>query len=61
MGHKGAPADYMVESALLLATEPREGVSGLVTYDQRLLKQYGLLDDAKGTGVTSPGSGYSDS
>lgn len=61
MGDKGAPVDYMVESALLLATEPLEEVSGLVTYDQRLLTQYGLLDDAKGTGVTSPGSGYSDS
>ncbi len=60
MGDQGAPVDYMVESALLLATEPLERVSGLVTYDQRLLTEYGLLDDAKGTGVTSPGSGYSD-
>ena len=59
MGDQGAPVDYMVDAALLLATEPLERVSGLVTYDQRLLKEYGRLEDAKGTGVTRPGSGYS--
>ncbi len=59
MGDQGAPVDYMVDATLLLATEPLERVSGLVTYDQRLLKEYGRLEDAKGTGVTRPGSGYS--
>ncbi len=55
----GAPVDYMVDAALLLATEPLDRVSGLVTYDQALLKEYDLLEHAKGTGVTRPGSGYS--
>ena len=55
----GEPVDYMVDAVLLLATEPLERVSGLVTYDQALLYEYGRLEEAKGTGVTRPGSGYS--
>ena len=48
-------------AALLLATEPLEKVSGRVTYSQQILKEFGWIDDAKGTGVDAerPGSGYS--
>ena len=56
---RGEPADYMAQAALLLATEPAEKVNGRVTYDQQILAEYGLLDDAKGRGLISQGSGYS--
>ena len=56
---RGEPADYMAQAALLLATEPVEKVNGRVTYDQQILAEYGLLDDAKGRGLISQGSGYS--
>jgi len=41
------------------ASEPLDLVSGLVTYSQVLLKQYGMLDDGKGIGFEVAGSGYS--
>ena len=49
----------MAKAALVLASEPPEKVSGLVTYSQVLLKQYGMLDDGKGIGFEVAGSGYS--
>ncbi len=57
----GEPASIMARAALLLATEPVEKVSGRVTYSQQILKEYGQLDTAAGTGVDprQPGSGYS--
>ena len=49
------------KAALLLATEPVEKVSGRVTYSQQILKEFGWIDEAKGTGVDNDriGSGYS--
>ncbi len=51
----------MAQAVLLLATEPLEKVTGRVTYSQQLLKEYGLLDEAKGVGVDPelPVSGFS--
>src|SRR5215207_8539178 len=56
----GEPADLMAKAALLLATEPLDAVTGRVTYSQQILKEYGLLDGARGRGVESRGSGYSE-
>ncbi|MDO8433114.1 MAG: SDR family NAD(P)-dependent oxidoreductase [Candidatus Binatus sp.] len=55
----GEPVEWMAQSALLLATEPLDKVTGLVTYSQPLLMQYGLIDKAVGIGVDIKGSGYS--
>jgi citronellol/citronellal dehydrogenase len=51
----------MAAAALLLVTEPVEKITGRVTYSQQILKEYGLLNDAKGTGINPDkmGSGYS--
>jgi len=56
----GEPADLMAKAALLLATEPLDKITGRVTYSQQILKEYGLLDGARGRGVESRGSGYSE-
>jgi NAD(P)-dependent dehydrogenase (short-subunit alcohol dehydrogenase family) len=56
---KGEPVEWMAMSALLLATEPLDKVTGLVTYSQPLLKEYGLIDTATGFGVDIRGSGFS--
>ncbi len=53
------PADYMAQAALILASEPPDKVSGLVTYSQVLLKRYGLLKQGHGIGFDREGSGYS--
>ncbi len=58
----GEPPELMAKAALLLATEPLDRVTGLVTYSQLLLKEYGWLDEARGIGVDADrpvGSGYS--
>ncbi len=57
---RGEPAELMAKAALLLATEPLDKVTGRVTYSQQILKEYGLLDQARGRGVESRGSGYSE-
>jgi citronellol/citronellal dehydrogenase len=57
---RGEPAELMAKAALLLATEPLDKVTGRVTYSQQLLKEYGMLDGARGRGVESRGSGYSE-
>jgi citronellol/citronellal dehydrogenase len=31
-----------------------------VTYSQQILKEFGWIEDAKGRGVNTPGSGYSE-
>jgi NAD(P)-dependent dehydrogenase (short-subunit alcohol dehydrogenase family) len=54
-----APA-LMAQAALLLATEPLEKVTGRVTYSQQILKEFGWIEDARGRGVSSRGSGYSE-
>ena len=56
---QGEPPELMAKAALVLASEPPEKVSGLVTYSQVLLKQYGQIDDGKGIGFEVAGSGYS--
>ena len=50
----------MAQAALVLASEPVEKVSGRVTYSQQLLKELGWITEAKGRGVTTPGTGYSE-
>jgi len=56
---RGEPPEYMAKAALLLATEPYDKVSGRVTYSQEILKEFGWIDQAKGTGIDRQGSGYS--
>jgi citronellol/citronellal dehydrogenase len=56
---KGEPPILMARAALLLASEGADKVNGRVTYSQQILKEFGLIEDAKGRGVTIRGSGYS--
>ncbi len=56
---RGEHPDLMAKSALLLATEPLDSVTGRVTYSQQILKEFGWIDEARGTGVDRQGSGYS--
>ena len=56
---RGEPPDLMAKAALLLATEPLDQVTGRVTYSQQILKEFGWIPDARGRGVDSRGSGYS--
>ena len=58
---RGEHPELMAKASLLLATEPVEEVSGRVTYSQQILKEYGWIDEAQGTGTSSgrEGSGYS--
>ncbi|MFP6623519.1 MAG: SDR family NAD(P)-dependent oxidoreductase, partial [Myxococcota bacterium] len=56
---RAEPPEYMAKAALLLATEPLEKVAGRVTYSQEILKEFGWIEDAQGTGVDRKGSGYS--
>ena len=50
----------MAQAALLLASEPAEKVNGRVTYSQQILGEFGWIDNPKGRGVDSRGSGYSE-
>jgi hypothetical protein len=50
----------MARAALLLATEPIERVSGRVTYSQQILREFGWIETARGRGVDTRGSGYSE-
>ncbi len=56
---RGEPPEIMAKAALLLATESPEKVNGRVTYSQEILGEFGWIDNAKGRGVESKGSGYS--
>jgi NAD(P)-dependent dehydrogenase (short-subunit alcohol dehydrogenase family) len=58
---RGEHPEIMAKAALLLATEPCNKISGRVTYSQQILKEHGLIEGAKGTGVDPAlkGSGYS--
>ena len=56
---QGEHPQLMSKAALLLASEPAEKVSGLVTYSQVILKEYGLITEGKGIGFEVAGSGYS--
>ena len=59
---RGEPLDLMVKATLLLATEPVDKVTGRVCYSQPILKEFGWIDEAKGTGspVGDRGTGYSE-
>ena len=58
---RGEHPELMAKASLLLATEPVEEVSGRVTYSQQILKEYGWIEEATGTGTAAgrEGSGYS--
>ena len=56
---KGEHPDLMAKATLLLATEPQQKITGRVTYTQEILKEYGMMGEGQGVGVTKPGSGYS--
>jgi citronellol/citronellal dehydrogenase len=56
---RGEPPEYMARATLLLATEAADKVSGRVTYSQAILKEFGWIDEAQGTGIDRVGSGYS--
>ncbi len=56
---RGEHPELMAKSALLLASEPLDKVTGRVTYSQVILKEYGWIDEAGGTGADRQGSGYS--
>lgn len=53
------PPEYVARAVLLLVTEPLDKITGRVVYSQALLKEYGLIQDARGWGVDLPASGYS--
>ena len=57
---RGEPPALMAKAALLLATEPLEKISGRVTYSQQILKEFGWIAEARGRGVETRGSGYSE-
>jgi len=57
---RGEPPILMARAALLLATESCERVSGRVTYSQQILREFGWIESARGRGVDSRGSGYSE-
>ncbi len=56
---RGEPPSLMADSALLLTTEPLDAVTGRVTYSQQILQEFGWIAEAKGRGVTLPGTGFS--
>lgn len=53
------PPEMMARAVLLLATEPPAKVSGRVTYSQQILKEFGLITEARGVGADRKGSGFS--
>ncbi|HMO53572.1 MAG TPA: SDR family NAD(P)-dependent oxidoreductase [Tepidiformaceae bacterium] len=56
---RGEHPILMAKSALLLATEPLDKVTGRVTYSQEILLEFGWIKEGKGTGIDRKGSGYS--
>ena len=56
---RGEHPELMAKSALLLATEPLDKVTGRVTHSQEILQEFGWITDGKGTGIDRKGSGYS--
>jgi citronellol/citronellal dehydrogenase len=57
---RGEPPLLKAQAALLLASEPHDRVSGRVGYSQQILHEFGWITDAKGRGVSTRGSGYSE-
>ena len=58
----GEPQQTMAQAALLLASEPLDKVAGRVCYSQQILKEFGWIEEAKGTGLPGGrrGTGYSE-
>ena len=58
---RGEHPELMAKATVLLASLEKEKISGRVTYSQEILKEHGLLEDARGRGVDPniPVSGYS--
>lgn len=56
---RAEPAEMMTKAILLLATEPLDKVTGRVTYCQAILKEFGVIEEARGCGAERPGSGFS--
>jgi len=57
---RGEPPILMAQAALVLATEPLDKTTGRVTYSQPLLREFGWIKEARGRGVDTRGSGYSE-
>jgi len=57
---RGESPELMAKAVLLLATEPYERITGRVTYSQQILREFGWIEAARGRGVDSRGSGYSE-
>jgi NAD(P)-dependent dehydrogenase (short-subunit alcohol dehydrogenase family) len=57
---RGERPELMARAVLLLASEPLDRVTGRVTYSQQILKEFGWLTDARGRGVETRGTGYSE-
>jgi NAD(P)-dependent dehydrogenase (short-subunit alcohol dehydrogenase family) len=57
---RGEAPELMAQAALLLASEPLDRVTGRVCYSQQLLREYGWITEARGRGVETRGSGYSE-
>jgi citronellol/citronellal dehydrogenase len=58
---RGERPELMARAVLLLASEPLDRVTGRVTYSQQILKEFGWITEARGRGVDTPGTGYSQS
>jgi citronellol/citronellal dehydrogenase len=56
---RGEPPEIMAKATLLLASEPLDKVTGRVAYSQQILKEFGWNKEARGTGVDTAGSGFS--
>jgi len=50
----------MAQAVLALATETFDRITGRVTYSQPLLREFGWITEARGRGVDTRGSGYSE-
>ena len=59
VGIKPEPIEMLIKAILLLATESQEKITGRVAYSQAILKEFGWVSEAHGTGVDMPGSGFS--
>ena len=57
---RGEPPLLMARAALLLATAPLDRITGRVTYSQQILAEFGWIAEARGRGVDTRGSGYSE-
>jgi citronellol/citronellal dehydrogenase len=53
------PASMMGRACVLLASKPADLVTGRSCYSQQILQEFGWITDGRGTGIDTPGSGYS--